>query len=65
MIPALPRMTLVTFQCAWCRSFPCLCIRERPCACGGTVVALADAGSAVADHNTTAQHRAWRERRGW
>lgn len=48
-------------KCAWCRAMPCVCIRERPCACGGVIVALGYVAEAVATHNKTVRHAVWRE----
>jgi hypothetical protein len=66
MIAARPdRYHLIAPVCAWCRCFPCVCEREMPCQCGGRIVATSDdVAGAVADHQRSARHGAWRERMG-
>lgn len=65
-------------SCAHCRTWPCSCPGPiigdprhepvEPCVCGGAVVALSRAlphvAAAIAKHNGTARHKAWRAERG-
>lgn len=65
MIAARPeRYHLISPKCAWCRCFPCLCDRVTDCVCGGQIVATDDIPGAVAEHQRTPRHAAWRARRG-
>jgi hypothetical protein len=65
VIAARPdRHHLIAPVCAWCRCFPCVCERVADCACGGRIVATDDPAGAVADHQRTPRHGAWRRRMG-
>lgn len=62
--PAAHGYPVVRPKCGWCRSMPCVCVRERPCVCGGTVVVVNDMAAAVVRHQRSRKHAAWRERNG-
>lgn len=62
--PRSERFHLIAPTCSWCRCFPCVCERETTCQCGGHIYATDDLAGAVADHQQTPAHRAWRERMG-
>lgn len=64
MTALLPRVPLAVSPCAWCRNFPCVCIRERSCVCGGVIVVMESMEEAVREHQRSTLHRLWREVNG-
>lgn len=65
ILPPMPFPAMTQPYCAWCDSFPCICERSEPCACGGGIdpngMALVDA---LRNHQRTAQHERWRTENG-
>jgi hypothetical protein len=64
-IPRTDAYPMAEAPCAWCACWPCICLREAPCACGGTVYAReGETAEGVRLHQSVPAHVAWRAREG-